>query len=1012
MTAHRSPSTRRRALAPLLITVVAACGGNDTTPNNAPPSAPSTTGGSTPAKPKAGAGLDLRVSNGKQGAPAFDHAKLAPARKLSDGDVNALLQRAKPITAEATDQQAFALRAKSQPPPQTGQTIQAAFPPPASSLLPPPAHTAEAELRVLRYMPEGKVPLAPELSVTFNQPMVAVTSQEDAAATTPVKLSPSAKGRWRWLGTRTILFDPEVRFPQATTFTVEVPAGTKSASGAALKQGAKFTFETPPPSLVAHYPMSGSQHVDVPMFMMFDQKIDAQAVLRKLTVTAAGKVQPIRLLDAKELAADKQLASISAGAKQAEQDGRWLAFRTTQSMPVDALVHVELAAGAPSAEGPNSTTQPQSFEFRTYPPLNIQRAECGWNHDCRPGMPFSIQFNNPLDGEKFDDSQLTISPAIPDVKIIQGGESITIIGATAPRTHYSVTVSSNLIDEFGQRLGKDDTRSFDVGDAMPTFYGVEGLVVLDPSAKQPTLDFFSTNYDQLKVQLYAVTPADFEAYTVMMRERWNHDKPPAIPGKKVFDSKVETHGGKNQLAETHVELKPALGATGLGHVIAVVEPTPWTEKSPPPRLVTWVQSTKLAIDAHIDAESLVAYAAELDTGKHASGVQLELRPYGTTATTDDTGLATLALSANQKGANYLIAHRGDDVAFVAEDNGYWSEGGSWFRQVRDKALAWYVTDDRKLYKPGEEVSLKGWLRTIDQGKNGDVGPVTAAVAIKYQVTDSTGNQIAKGTTQLDAVGGFDTKFTLPKTPNLGYAQVFFEATGGMVGSFAHAIQVEEFRRPEFEVSAQASQGPFLVGGGGDVTVNAKYYSGGPLAGADVNWSVTAAQTSFTPPNRDDYVFGAWTPWWMTGPFGGGEFDEEGGLIGRRAPKSWTLDSKTDATGAHTMHMDYLSVDPSLPMSVTATAQVMDVNRQAWTASSAMIVHPSSLYVGLKAKRPFVDKGVPFELDVIGVDIDGKLAAGAKIDLKTVRIDWEYKHGTYKTKEVDAQSCAVTSAAKP
>jgi len=36
---------------------------------------------------------------------------------------------------------------------------------------------------------------------------------------------------------------------------------------------------------------------------------------------------------------------------------------------------------------------------------------------------------------------------------------------------------------------------------------------------------------------------------------------------------------------------------------------------------------------------------------------------------------------------------------------------------------------------------------------------------------------------------------------------------------------------------------------GDVTVNAKYYSGGPLPGAPVNWYVTASQTSFTPPNR-------------------------------------------------------------------------------------------------------------------------------------------------------------------
>ena len=74
------------------------------------------------------------------------------------------------------------------------------------------------------------------------------------------------------------------------------------------------------------------------------------------------------------------------------------------------------------------------------------------------------------------------------------------------------------------------------------------------------------------------------------------------------------------------------------------------------------------------------------------------------------------------------------------------------------------------------------------------------------------------------------------------------------------------------------------------------------------------------------------------------------------------------------------------MSVTANASVIDVNRQAWNASSSLIVHPSSYYVGVKTKKPFVEKGKPFDLDVIGVDLDGKAVAGAKIDVKAVRLD--------------------------
>ncbi|HEU4730007.1 MAG TPA: alpha-2-macroglobulin family protein [Kofleriaceae bacterium] len=1000
------------ALAPAVLALSAgACGAKGAGTSSAPPGTGSGLADRVLVQAKdLPAGLELRVSSGKAGPPPFDRGTLAPARKLSDADASALLQRVRPIAGDAQDQQAFALRPRSLPPPRTGQTVQTPFPPPPSSLLPPPPAHGGAELTVLRWMPEGSVPLAPELSVTFSQPMVAVTSQGEAAQTTPVKLSPQPPGRWRWIGTRTIVFDPEVRFPQATTYTVEIPAGTRSATGGTLKQATRFSFETPPPVIVSHSPGGSPQHLDVPMFVLFDQKIDPAAVLGKITVTAAGKPQAIRLLDAREIAADKLVAAMVDGARKAEQDGRWIAFRATQDLPPDATVAVEIGAGTPSAEGQNRTQRAQTFQFQTYPPLRIERAECGWNGECRPGMPLQIQFNNPLDAERFDDAQLAITPALPDAKIVQTGNTVMVIGSTAARTRYTVAVSGGVVDEFGQRLGKDAQLPWAVGDAMPAFYGASGLVVLDPGARRPTLDLFSTGYDQLAVQLYAVAPADYDAFSAAVRELWNHDKPVRMPGRKVLDKKIAVGGGKNQLVETHVDLEPALGAGGLGHVVAIVEPTPWTDRGPPPRMISWVQSTRLGIDAYVDGDSLVAYASELTTGKRAAGVALEIRPHGITGVTDERGLATLALGGPQRGACYLVARRGQDTAFVAETPGFWNDSGSWYRQVRGKELAWYVTDDRKMYRPGEEVSLKGWLRTIDQGKHGDIGGLAGEVTqVAYKVLDATGNQIARGSAAVNPVGGFDTRFTLPRTPNLGYAQIYFEAQGSLRGTYAHAIQVQEFRRPEFEVSAQASQGPYLVGGAAEVTVNAKYFAGGPLSGAPVRWSVSASQTQFTPPNREDYVFGPWVPWW-----GGGEvLDDEGGEGGMvrpyQPPRTWSLAATTDATGAHVLHLDFLSVKPALPMSVTATAEVTDVNRQAWAASSTLLVHPSSLYVGLRARRPFVDKGTPFELDVIGVDLDGKSAVGAKIEARAVRLDWEYKKGRFRTKEVDPQTCAIVAA---
>ncbi len=957
-------------------------------------------------------GLDLRLSNGKQSAPASVHANLAPAAKLGDAEVQALLARARPIETAATDAQTFVLRPSSQPPPRTGETVAQSFPPAAMSTAPKPA-VPGAALEVVRYMPEGPVAIAPEVNVTFSQPMVAITSQADAAAVQPVKLSPQPKGSWRWIGTRTITFKPDVRFPQATTYRVEIAAGTKSAIGGVLAKPVAFTFETPAPQIVAFSPNTPEQtiygfepqRVDVPMFALFDQRVDPAAALAHVVVHArGGKPLAVRPLDDNERAADKTIARLAGDATRDGHDGRWIAFRTAQPLPSDAVIEIELSPGMPSLEGPNVTTAGQTFELHTDPPLKLIDARCGG--ECRPSTPFSFQLNNPLDDAKFDDALITVSPAIPELEIRHSGPWITVIGQTKPRETYHVAIAGKLTDTFGQQLGHDEHADFAVLDAAPSFYGPSGMVVLDPAAPKPTLDFFTTNYDQLEVELYRVAPGDLTAYDTY--ERTDGKVP---PGKLVTREVVPTKAGKNALAETSLDLSPALDH-GHGHVLAIVSPRPWTETFPPPRLIAWVQVTKLAIDAHVDNENLVAFATDLATGKPAGDVALDLEPFGVEGKTGADGLATLALSdVGAKGATQLIARRGDDVAFVAGSSGYWDYETRWRKSWKSLALAWYVvlTIVKLLQARRGRHAQWGWLRTVDQNMHGDVGPIgTAATSVTYRVVDSRSNEIAKGSATVDALGGFSTKLTLPKTPNLGTAWVEFTSVGSIVATHRHAIRIDEFRRPEFEVAAHASEGPFVVGGGGDVTIAASYFAGGPLAGAPTTWHVHATPTTFTPPNRDDYTFGTWTPWWQD--FGAcddcdAQPDDDAPMPSRdRSPSSWTFEAKTDGGGEHVLHMDFLSLAPAVPMSVTASGTVMDVNRQAWNASSTITVHPATYYVGLKAKQPFVDKGQPFELDVIGVDLDGNQVAGANIAVHAVRESWEYKHGRFVAKQLDPEDC--------
>jgi len=169
-------------------------------------------------------GLQFRLSEGT-GQPESRETKASPTTtSLSNLQLANILRRLSPLRTDVDDQQPFAFRERSLPPPLTGKTISVAFP--ANENIAAPA-TSVGPLQVLRYLPEGDVPLAPNVSVTFSQPMIAVSSQEDAAANVPVRLSPEVPGKWRWVGTNTLLFEPHVRFPMATRYTATVPAGTR-----------------------------------------------------------------------------------------------------------------------------------------------------------------------------------------------------------------------------------------------------------------------------------------------------------------------------------------------------------------------------------------------------------------------------------------------------------------------------------------------------------------------------------------------------------------------------------------------------------------------------------------------------------------------------------------------------------------------------------------------------------------------------------------------------------------
>ncbi|TXH70957.1 MAG: hypothetical protein E6Q85_07605, partial [Thiothrix sp.] len=394
--------------------------------------------------------------------------------------------------------------------------------------------------------------------------------------------------------------------------------------------------------------------------------------------------------------------------------------------------------------------------------------------------------------------------------------------------------------------------------------------------------------------------------------------------------------------------------------------------------------TQMGLDAYAYSQQLLAWVGDLNTGKALDKVRLSLHSSASNEVSqqeaDTQGLAKLdylkqspsiepAVPAldPEPTIRWLEAQRGEDFALLPESEYVWA-ANLWQPTPSTAQWLWYVLDDRHLYRPNEQVHIKGWLRSRDSSP---ASPLTLPKNLKglnYEVLDSAGNKIAEGHTPFTGLGGFNLDFKLPATPNLGAATLSLtipDQPEAMV--YNHSFEIQEFRTPEFEVKTELTKPePYLGNAAIHLAATANYYAGGGLAAAPVNWRLNASLQTYTPPNRDEWAFGLVQPYWMRW------------WLPPSANVYADFQGKTDQEGRQQLLIQPELSKYPLPVSMTAEARVSDVNRQEWVSASTWLIHPSDVYVGLKTDSYFVEHNQPLSIQIITTDIEGKALANTPI----------------------------------
>ncbi len=174
-------------------------------------------------------------------------------------------------------------------------------------------------------------------------------------------------------------------------------------------------------------------------------------------------------------------------------------------------------------------------------------------------------------------------------------------------------------------------------------------------------------------------------------------------------------------------------------------------------------------------------------------------------------------------------------------------GTKWHRGS-DTALRFFVFTDRPIYRPGQTVHWRSFVRQPTE--TGWQVPGSEETPITYEIESSDWMVLAEGELSLSEYGSAGGTFVLPEDIDLGMATVTFSWDDDSAES--ELFRVEEYRRPEFEVSVKAALGDDPAGRGirpGDrvpVVVSASYLSGGPLVDAAVELVITRESWFFQP----------------------------------------------------------------------------------------------------------------------------------------------------------------------
>jgi uncharacterized protein YfaS (alpha-2-macroglobulin family) len=833
------------------------------------------------------------------------------------------------------------------------------------------------------------------ITVLFNRPVVALTLlDQQAALPKPVTFSPALEGRGEWLNTSIYVFRPAQALLAGVAYRGTVAAGLKDTTGAVLKEDYVWTFNVAAP-IVKKFSPAQSIDVDLrqPISVTFSQKMDRASAEAAFSISPAVKGSFRWANESPDAESRGAPASLPGGQPALAQTGEVMGFWPDGLYERNTGYNVTVKAGARGRAGAG-TQNNAGITFRTLLNLAIQSTRpANGATNWASGSGVQARFTSPILPETVMPN-VRFEPAISLTRVYsyynQFDRSFVISGPFEASRRYTVTFGAAIADKYGQTLGRDAQISFTT-DKLPPFFALQTRAQVGTyNAGVPTRLFSSyRNVSQLNFNLYALSLQEF--YQMTGPDRAYETFRSLVPERRLRAWTQRSEAGLNESAVYRIAPAADGGALAPG-IYLLTASAPEMRAEGEQRHILVVSNLQVAVkNGERDA---LAWVTELTTGKPVAGAPVTLRGEGfdllggADARTTPEGIAAWVSPAKMEPFQpvYAIVGQPGEARFGLGLSRWASGIEPWDfnlpTRFGEEPLRAYVYTDRPIYRPGQIVYFKGALRDDDDARYSL--PATPGV-VEIIASNDQGQQVYSASLPLSGAGTFSGAITLDNSAGTGYYNVAVRGPSplrnlpqrgdefsvyGAVG-----FQVATYRRPEFEVSVTPARTDIVGNGTVTAVVEARYFFGGNVAGAKVEWSLL----------QRDFFFNRYAG------EGGYAFDDYDYFSFGRGPGfNEPIASGTGVIGPDGRLVVDVPVDIARRKNgatLILEASVTDADDASVAARAEMVAHKGPIYYGITTEDYVAKAGGQTKALIVTVDTQGKPVPDTETQVVLTRREW-------------------------